>query len=222
MRSSLRLALALCLSAVGACSCASEADGARAGATATAESPVALEPLWIDTRLPGPFAQGHVPGALNLQWDWDQLADRVEAYVPDRGRPIRLRATDPEEAQAAAELLAERGYTDVTSPAPPAETGTLAVMDSEALARALAADPEVVLIDVRSSLEHLTGTIDGALLVDPDEAPELLEELDPGGRYLVICEGGYRSGQLASWLDLHGFEDVTNVIDGMWAWRRRE
>ena len=56
----------------------------------------------------------------------------------------------------------------------------------------------------------------------PHWAPELLGELDPGGRYLVICEGGYRSGQLASWLDLHGFEDVTNVIDGMWAWRRRE
>lgn len=217
-----RLALALCLSALGACSCASEREVARGPAqTSSSADEAPLEPLWIDTRLPAPFAAGHVPGALNLQWDWDQLEDRIAAYVPDRHRPLLLRATDEEETNAAMALLLDQGYTNVSAPTPPPETETLEVMDTEALAHELEAHSEVVLIDVRSSLEHLTGTIEGALRVDPDEAPKLLDDLDPSARYLIICEGGYRSGQLASWLHLHGFKDVTNVIDGMWAWRRR-
>jgi len=39
-------------------------------------------------------------------------------------------------------------------------------------------------------------------------------------QYAVICEGGVRSSQLASLLKARGFGEVSNVIDGMWAWRR--
>ena len=44
-------------------------------------------------------------------------------------------------------------------------------------------------------------------------------DLDPAKRYAVICEGGWRSSQLASWMRREGFGEVVNVIDGMAGYR---
>jgi len=184
------------------------------------EAPAAAEAerLVIDTRLPGPFAAGHAPGALNLQWDWKQLAARVEAYVPKRSTPLALRATDADEAELAAGLLARLGYTDVAAASPDAEAATLPTMTAAELRARLEAGEELVVLDVREPWEHALGTIDGAARLDPDGAPARLGELEPGVHYAVICEAGYRSGQLASWMQRHGLR-ATNVLDGMAGWR---
>ena len=214
-RISRRALLALGLSLLVAC-CGKPDTEPVAPLTRTLPSP-----LWIDTRLPEPFARGHAPGALNLQWDWDQLADRVAAYVPDQTHPILLRATDDEEARKAKWLLENYGYRDVKIGAPSDESETLSIINTSELAQAIEAGEDFELIDVRTRVEFATGTIDGARLVDPDAAPLLIDELDPDKRYYLICEGGYRSGQLASLMRIHGFEDVHNVLDGMYAWRNR-
>ena len=190
-------------------------------ASATATSSIELSPLWIDTRLPAAFAAGHVPGALNLQWDWDQLEERIAAYAPRLDQPLLLRASSPHEALEAIALLEARGYVTVSAPPPPPETAALPTLSAEQLASLLDQGADLTLIDVRSRAEHLTGTIDGAVLVDPDSAAGLLPELDPDHEYAVICEGGYRSSQLASWMQRSGFPQVYNVIDGMAAWRAR-
>jgi len=177
--------------------------------------------LWIDTRLPAEFAAGHRPGALNLQWDWDQLSERVRAYVPERATPITLRATTPGEAARAAAALLELGYEDVErAPAEvEGETQRLPLLTAAELRERLHGERAPTVIDVRSAAEFATGTIPGALLVDQDEAAALVVELDRARTYAVICEGGYRSSQLASWMRSHGFEHASNVIDGMAAWR---
>ncbi|TDJ71241.1 MAG: rhodanese-like domain-containing protein, partial [Planctomycetota bacterium] len=173
----------------------------------------------IDTRAPDAFAAGHRAGAINLQSGWNQLRDRVRAYVPDRATPIAVRAKDAREARNVAGVLAELGYTDVVLVRPGADEATLStLLVSELLARLADDDPPVV-IDVRTAGEWATGTIDGARLVEQDAAPALVAELDPTLEYAVICEGGYRSSQLASLLRRAGFERVHNVIDGMAAWR---
>jgi rhodanese-related sulfurtransferase len=179
---------------------------------------VEVQRLVIDTRLPAEFAAGHSTGALNLQWDWDQLGARVEAYVPDKDRPLALRATNAEEAALAAGLLAERGYTDVTLPVEGEDIATLETMSAGDLAAAMKAGTDLVILDVREPWEHLVRTIPGARLLDPDEAPSVLAELDPNVHYAVICEGGYRSSQMASWMQRAGLK-ATNVIDGMAGWR---
>ena len=84
--------------------------------------------------------------------------------------------------------------------------------------RLASASPPTVL-DVRTPLEWARDGIDGAIRLEQDSAPARIDELDPGGNYAVICEAGYRSGQLASWMRRHGFERVVNVIDGMAGWR---
>ena len=179
---------------------------------------VTVQRLVIDTRLPAEFAAGHDPGAINLQWDWDQLAERVAAYVPDLDTPLALRATNPDEAALAAGLLAERGYTDVTLPATLSDQGTLETMTALELAQSIKRGTAMVILDVREPWEQALQAIPGAVLLDPDEAPAYLEQLQPGVDYAVICEGGYRSSQMASLMQKKGLHAI-NVIDGMSAWR---
>ena len=72
---------------------------------------------------------------------------------------------------------------------------------------------------MRTLAEWDEGTLDDALLFHEDQAPTLAAQLDPARRYAVICEGGWRSSQLASWMRREGFAQVVNVIDGMAGYR---
>ena len=180
--------------------------------------------LVIDLRLPEDFAASHVPGALNIQLGWDQLEGRTLSYVPDLDQPIAIRATDQDEAERAAAILTELGYRDLARFDPPGglasvETATLPLMSAVELALELAGEAPPIVLDIRHPSEFEDGVIDGAILIHEDEGPVSIDELDPGRRYAIVCEGGWRSSQLASWMELQGFDDVVNVLDGMAGWR---
>lgn len=181
----------------------------------------APERLVIDLREPGPFAAGHLPGALNIQLGWDQLRGRMGAYVPDRTQPLALRANSQSEAEQAAAILLDLGYQDFAriTPAPSEETATLPLMSAAELAKQLKAPLAPIVLDIRTPDEFAEGVIKGAVLIDEDHGPEALKGLDPKGHYAIICAGGWRSSQLATYMRNHGFTDVTNVIDGMSAWQ---
>lgn len=187
----------------------------------TAERFSLSERLWIDVRGPRPFAAGHHPGALNLQWGWGQLAARIDAYVPSHATPLAVRGSSPLEQQRAVAFLRERGYADVI-PAPNGadESAHLSVWTAAELRARLGESNPPIVIDVRSPAEQADGSIPGALLWGEDEAPLRIGELDPSREYALICEGGYRSGQVASLMLRRGFRRVVNVIDGMAGWRR--
>ena len=179
-----------------------------------------VERLVIDTRHPSEFAAGHYPGALNLQWGWSQLGDRVESYVPDKTTPIALRATDEDELEKAGAVLQGLGYRDVTTPPPGQETATLALMTASDLRDLLDSPSAPRVIDIRTPDEFDSGTIETALRVHHDAGPSVLAQaLDRHAPIAVICEGGFRSGQLASYLVRNGYTNVVNVIDGMAGWR---
>ena len=176
--------------------------------------------LVIDLRLPADFAAGHLPGALNIQLGWEQLAGRTRSYVPDLDRPIAIRGTDRDEAERAAAVLTELGYTDLKriGPDPATEIATLPLWDAAELKVALAGEDPPVVLDIRHPSEFESGVIEGALLIHEDEGPAGVAELQPGVRYAIVCEGGWRSSQLASWMRTQGFGDVVNVLDGMAGW----
>ena len=179
------------------------------------------ERLVIDTRDPEAYAHGHAPGSLNIQLTWHQLEDRTLSYVPDLARPIALRASSLSNAEQGAAILQELGYSDVAlfeaGGAP--NSGTIELMMADDLAKVIAAGTPPMIIDIREQSEFDDGVIDIAILVDQDEGPAAVEGLDKNARYLVICEGGWRSSQLASWMKIQGFTDVVNVLDGMAGWR---
>ncbi len=175
--------------------------------------------LVIDTRVPEEFAAGHRPGALNIQMKYGQLAKRARSYVADLTTPIAVRATDDAEAEEAAATLRELGYYDVTLPPPGDERVTLPLMSAETLRHRLGSPDPPVVVDVRSQAEWDRGVIEGAILIDHDDGPSVGPRLDPEREYAVICAGGWRSSQLASWMRRQGVENVSNVIDGMSGWK---
>lgn len=85
---------------------------------------------------------------------------------------------------------------------------------------ALAADPDIVVVDVRTPEEYAEGHLPNAVrigLADPDFADQLLD-LDPDASYLVYCRSGNRSAQAAAIMLEMGFTDVQD-LGGIGDWQ---
>ena len=73
----------------------------------------------VDVRTPGEFAQGHVPGAINLPVEEvARWADRIP-----KDRPVYLYCRSGNRSRKAAEYLARKGYTNLYN----VEGGVLAI-----------------------------------------------------------------------------------------------
>jgi len=86
-------------------------------------------------------------------------------------------------------------------------------------------DEDLILIDVREVSEYCFagfGHIPGALNYPWNSG--ILEdrygELDPSGKYLVVCGSGFRSHQASNFLDSQGFTQIYDMEVGMngWLW----
>lgn len=82
---------------------------------------------------------------------------------------------------------------------------------------AAAAEPGVVVIDVRTPAEYAAGHVEGAINMDVESADfaTQLEQLDPEGEYAVYCQSGRRSGIAASTMEDAGFTTVHNLKGGI-------
>lgn len=114
-----------------------------------------------------------------------------------------------------------------TSAEGPASTQSAAVADSSirvaqptAAAELLQAEPERVVIDVRTPEEFTQGHLEGAVLVDynaPD-FEERIAEFDRDASYLIYCRSGNRSAGARQVMEELGFTDVVDVAGGITAW----
>lgn len=101
-------------------------------------------------------------------------------------------------------------------------TAGVRVDDAEAVAALLEAEPDRVVIDVRTPEEFAAGHLEGAVLVDynaPDFA-ERIAEFDPDGEYVVYCRSGNRSAGARDVMTEQGFTDVVDVDGGIVAWEQ--
>lgn len=73
----------------------------------------------VDVRTPGEYAQGHVPGAINLPVE--EVARWADQIPKDR--PVYLYCRSGNRSQKAAEYLAKKGYTNLYN----VEGGVLAI-----------------------------------------------------------------------------------------------
>ncbi|MGW4470871.1 rhodanese-like domain-containing protein [Nonomuraea sp. NPDC004354] len=90
-----------------------------------------------------------------------------------------------------------------------------------ASARALvAADPGVLVVDVRTPAEFASAHIDGAvnLPLDQVEAHRRRIVADAGGRLLLVCQSGSRAERAGTALAGAGPADVVVLDGGMNAW----
>ena len=67
----------------------------------------------VDVREAGEFAEGHIPGALNVPLS--TLALDVAATLKDKAAPVFVYCRSGRRSQAAGERLVSFGYSDVTN-----------------------------------------------------------------------------------------------------------
>ena len=82
----------------------------------------------------------------------------------------------------------------------------------------LAALDGVTLIDVREPWEFEAGHVPSARSIPMSAFVERFEEVPRDVTVYLICESGYRSSQVAQWVEGQGVE-VVNVEGGTAAWR---
>ena len=81
------------------------------------------------------------------------------------------------------------------------------------------AEPDLLILDVRTEGEWAAYHIPGATLLPMQVITSRLEELDPQRETIVLCEHGMRSMRVARFLvEQAGFENVGNMLGGMSEW----
>lgn len=85
----------------------------------------------------------------------------------------------------------------------------------------LAAEAQVVVLDVRTPGEFKRGYIKGAVLADfmAADFDQKTASLDKNKTYLVYCAGGVRSVKACKKLGEQGFAKLVNLDGGFMAWQ---
>lgn len=92
-------------------------------------------------------------------------------------------------------------------------------LDAAAFA-AKAAEPGVVVLDVRTAGEFLSGHINGAINIDVEamDFDSEISKLDKTATYAVYCHSGRRSGIAVGKMKDAGFTKLFNLKDGIQSW----
>jgi rhodanese-related sulfurtransferase len=178
------------------------------------------ESFVVDLRAPADFARGHLTGSVNLQWGWGQFELRVARLFP-AGARLEIVGAEPGRIDRAVAIARARGYRAdgevVDFERLPAErVSRLAGLTARDLHRRR---DDFLILDVRTADEYADGHVRTALFLYPDDIRKIAPALRKDHRVAVVCEGGWRSSLVASWLRRAGFEKVFDVPGGMAEWR---
>jgi hydroxyacylglutathione hydrolase len=178
----------------------------------------------VDLRPTREFAEGHVPGTLNIPlnksfttWAGSLLPyDReIALIVPDGAG----RAADAIRALAMIGLDRVKGVFPASSiSAWRAGTELQQVPQADA-ATVAARNGDVTIVDVRSQAEWDAGHIPGAVHLPLGTLPGRLDELRRDTPLVLQCQSGGRSSIASALLQANGFENVTNLRGGIRGWR---
>jgi hydroxyacylglutathione hydrolase len=182
--------------------------------------------LALDVRPGDQFAQGHVPGSINIALS-GQFASWAGTVLGLSARPVLI-ADSPEQLSEARLRLARVGIENASGYL----TGGVAGWKQAGLE--LAELPQVTvqalhdrlqahasqLLDVRREPEWQAGHVEGATWWPLDNFKVSPPEIDRDRPIAVHCKSGYRSMIACSLLQRAGFRNITNVIGGFDAWQQ--
>ena len=178
----------------------------------------------LDMRPPKPFAAEHLPGAVNIQFNRADLADRAEMAFRKDIAAIVHAEPDPI-AKAAVEILQQAGFNVgghlegglKAWKAASLPTVSLPLLDVDQLNGRLA---EFDIVDVRERYEYKHGHVPGARLLPWTEAWDRVANESGSKPLAVICGDQVRSAWAASVLQRAG-RPVSLVMGGMADWTER-
>lgn len=182
--------------------------------------------LIVDVRSKESFASAHIPKAINIPFG--QNLPTWAGWVLPYDRPILVISDDLSQMGQVVTHLLRVGFDDVQgyleggigaweiSGFPLSKLNTMSVDD---LNKLLKTEKQLTILDVRTEKEWNDGHIDGAVHIHGGTLQDRITEVPQDKPVAVICGSGYRASIASSFLKRHGFEDVSNVIGGMSAWK---
>lgn len=183
--------------------------------------------LLLDTRDPGAFSRGFIPGSVNIGLE-GTFAPWVGALVPDIRQPLLL-ITGPGKEEETVLRLARVGYEQVIGyllggfdawKQTGKETDSITRISARELAGALSSGDAPLVIDVRRPPEYEAGHVKEALNLPLDFINEHLQDFPKDRPFVIHCGGGYRSMITASILKSRGWSNFTEVEGGFSAIRQ--
>ncbi len=181
----------------------------------------------IDTRLAEDYAQGHVPGTINIPLNrsfntwagWLIPYDQPFYVVIDDSCTYCVDAAVKELAMIGLDQVAGSFGTDVIESwtRRGGEVGTVPQMTSKELAEQLRTG-HVAVLDVRGRAEWEAGHLPGVENIPVGYLEDRLDEIPRNQPVVVHCQGGARSAIAASLLRSHGYDNVINLAGGYADW----
>lgn len=93
------------------------------------------------------------------------------------------------------------------------------VINNEDLEKKIAANENIVIIDVREAAEYAFNHIPSVISIPLGELEDRINEFNKQDEIIVVCRTGNRSDLAAQKLSDIGFANVINVVPGMSGWR---
>lgn len=93
-------------------------------------------------------------------------------------------------------------------------------MRPESVAKLLAGDEPVYLLDVREPWEHAHCQLPDSVLIPLGELPGRIDEIEApkDAKVIVYCHHGIRSLSGAAILEMNGFQEAYSMAGGIEAW----
>jgi hydroxyacylglutathione hydrolase len=178
----------------------------------------------VDIRKPAGFAAGHIPGSLNI-WrgglasfiGWFLVYDRRIVLIDDYN--LRL--------DQAVRPFIRLGYDQVTGYLSEGisawfragkPVAHIDFWDIDQL-QAQLGDDALFVLDARDNRAWQKGHIPHATHVYAGLVPEQMDSIPRDHRIVIYCDGGYKTGVVASYLKQQGYQHVTELAGGIAAWR---
>jgi hydroxyacylglutathione hydrolase len=185
----------------------------------------------VDTRKALTFAEGHVPGTINIPRN-RSFTNWAGALIPfDRDFHLIIDG-DETAALAAARDLMMIGLDRIVGwfgadaiEAWKRAGGALDVtpqMDVHELQRERDSSAKPFVLDVRGASEWDAGHMPGVNHIPLAELPDRIAEVPTDVPVVVHCQGGGRSAIAASLLKKRGVENVSNLTGGFGEWTKRK
>jgi hydroxyacylglutathione hydrolase len=180
----------------------------------------------LDIRSPTSFGAGHIPGSVSI---WRDGLPAFMGWFLDYQRPVVIVDDFNLDLDRVVRHFIRLGYdtlAGVLSGGFPAWTkaaqdiGTVQTCSVRQLKERLDKENPFIL-DVRDIKNwRAAGHIPGAHHLYVGELPHHLDEIPRNEPIVVCCDAGYKGSLAASILSIHQYDDVTNVLGGMTAWKR--
>ncbi len=180
----------------------------------------------VDIRSPTSFGGGHIPGSISI---WREGLPAFIGWVLNYQRPVVLVDDFNLDLDTVVCHFIRQGYDSIAGvlsggfplwTKAAQDIGIIPLCSVQQLKERLGKE-EPFLLDVRDIKNwNEVGHIRGAHQVYIGELPQHLDEIPKNEPIVVYCDAGFKGSLAASILAIHKYQQVTNVLGGMTAWKK--